>query len=339
MFGQRIRRKRPGKKPATGRNRMFHEAFRPETKTRVRPRPDSGRMPSWWTWILWVLFLSVVAYEILFSPMRGIVGCPVSGNDGIPSDLIERFVREEWTKPVLFVFPGDNILLFRTDTMEEKLLARFPKLSEANVKKIFPDRIDIAVRERDRIPLFCSRGDCFLVGRDGLAEDASQALLPENDPFVIRIEDASGREIGIGEPMLVPELPDIALSLERGFREELGLRISSPITMPARVSREFRFRTGDGWEIYASSDILPEKTVESLRIVLERDLPEERREKLRYVDLRTENRVFYAFEAEENGEDGKGDGEEENEERDGDDGDEEPDEDEGEADMDEPDGG
>ena len=322
MLGKKPKNKPLKKKPETRQSRMFRDAFRSKQDIRVRKHTEDERhrgLPRW-VWVLWVLFLGSMAYAVFFSPFHTLTDMTVYGNRDIPADRIEDRLREEWSRPITGFLPGDNFFLFRTGRMERDLLERFPKLETAEVRKTFPDGVEIVISERNRIPLFCSREKCFLIDADGRARDAGNALLPENGPYLVRIEDASGQEVAEGDAVLDPSLPDTVLRLEREFREGLGFSLRSPIVMPSRVAREFRFRTETGWEIYVSPDILPEKTVGTLRLVLEKELPEERREKLRYIDLRTENRAFYAFEREEQEEEEKseevseGSDDEENEE-------------------------
>lgn len=301
MFGKRSKHTQQKKKPETRHSRMFREAFQSEREIRVRKRPEEGRRRSlpWWAWSLWVVFLGAIGYTLFFSPFHSLEYLSVSGNRDVPQTEIENFIREEWSRLILAVLPGNNFFLFRTGDMEHLLLRRFPKLETVEARKTFPNRLSVVVSERNRIFLFCSRGSCFLIDRDGRAVDATEATRKENTPFLVRVEDATGQGAEPGTMIFAPDLPDIALRLERGLREDLGLSLVSPIVMPSRVSGEFRFRTEAGWEVYAATDILPEKTVATLRLVLEDELPEERREKLRYIDLRTENRAFYAFEEEE----------------------------------------
>lgn len=300
MFGKRSKRMQQKKKPETRHGRMFREAFRSEREVRVHKRLEerAGRGLPWWAWLLWVVFLGAIIYTIFFSPFHALGDLSVSGNRDIPVERIEHFIREEWSKPLLAVFPGNNFFLFHTGRMEALLLHRFPKLETVEMRKTFPNRLSVVVSERERILLFCVSEDCFLVDDDGRAADVTDAIRVENESFLVRVEGMSGVETETGTILFDPGFSDIALRLERGLREELELPVVFPIMMPSRVSGELRFRMQAGWEVYTSSDILPEKTLATLRLVLEEELPEEKRERLRYIDLRTENRAFYAFEEE-----------------------------------------
>lgn len=320
MLGKRSKRIRQKKKPETRHSRMFRDAFRSEREIRVRKRPEEERRRSlpWWAWLLWAVFLGAIAYTLFFSPFHSLKYLSVSGNRDVPQSEIENFIREEWSRSILAVLPGNNFFLFRTGDMEYLLLRRFPKLETVEARKAFPNRLSVVVSERNRIFLFCSQGSCFLIDRDGRAVDATEATREENTPFLVRVEDAAGQGVESGTMIFDSDLPDVALRLERGMREDLGLSLVSPIVMPSRVSGEFRFRTEVGWEVYAATDILPEKTVATLRLVLEDELPEEKREKLRYIDLRTENRAFYAFEEEKEQEEEEGQEDEETSEQEND---------------------
>lgn len=248
---------------------------------------------------LWLTAGSVAAYTLLFSTLHEIDGVRVTGVRDIGDERLESEVREFLSRKLLLAFPGDNYFLFSGDRLERDLMGRFPKLSSVRVEKRFPHEIDISVTERDRIFLWCSGGGCFLVDEKGCTGDARFAEQEMNHPFLVRFTDESAVPMTAGDCSVPSDLPDIVLRLERGLREESSLALHLPAFTPSRISREIRFRTEEGWEIWMNADIPPEKTLAALRAVLETEIPPEGRVKLRYIDLRTENKAFYAFIVEE----------------------------------------
>ncbi|MEI6650313.1 MAG: FtsQ-type POTRA domain-containing protein [Candidatus Moraniibacteriota bacterium] len=274
--------------------RMFREAFL-EEKKRKRPRHvvDAPKF-SWWIAALWILFLMTVFFTLLFSDFDRVGNISVSGLRDIPEERLTGFIRDELSTPVFRFVSGDNFFLLRQDVLEADILRMFPKLASVSVVKRFPDRLDVRVSERERICLFCSSGACFLPDGDGYAQDAWAAFESENDPYILRMEDESGKAVQVGEYLFPGDFAESVLAIDRGIREDAGIPLQATVTTPARVSRELHFRTEAGWEIFVSMDIAPVKTVETLRLILDKELPEEKRANLRYIDLRTDGRVFYA---------------------------------------------
>ncbi|MEI7750208.1 MAG: FtsQ-type POTRA domain-containing protein [Candidatus Moraniibacteriota bacterium] len=286
------------KRIASPHEHMFREAFLPDRKVRkpllVREKPERSGGILWGMMLLWMFFLSVAAYTLFFSDFHTIRTVEVSGTKDVSSEKIEAFVRERLAQKALRVFPQDNFFLVPTDSLGRDLLRAFPKLASVSVSRDFPSGIRIGATERDRILLWCSGDSCFLIGDDGVAQDASSAETPENEPFLLRVYDDSAGLVDIGKPLfemksaraiirLATELPD------RGFT------IALPFHSPSSVSDEVRITTEEGWDILVNLAIDPGKTIASLQLVLDKEIPADRRSALRYIDLRTENRAFFAY--------------------------------------------
>ncbi|NTW46374.1 MAG: FtsQ-type POTRA domain-containing protein [Candidatus Moranbacteria bacterium] len=281
--------------------KMVRDAFRAERAPKrpliSRERPSSG--PGIGAFLLWVVFGTTAVYTLFFSEFHRVGSVEVSGASEVSVSGIEDFVRGDLSGRILGIFPRDNFFLVSGRRLSDDLRREYPTLATVSVTKRFPDTVAISVTERDRILLWCSAGPCFLIGDDGVAADAGNAERPENDTYVLRVVDTGARPIEVGEPVLRPETVRTLLSLERGLRERGGISFSPVLASPSRVSGEVRFQTTEGWELLSGLDMDPEKTVASLRLVLDREIPSERRASLRYVDLRTENRVFFAYRGEE----------------------------------------
>lgn len=244
---------------------------------------------------LWTVAGVVAVYTLFFSSLHQIDEVRVTGMRDIGGDRLEIAVREFLSRKTFRMFPGDNYFLFSGDRLEGDLAERFPKLASVRVEKHFPHSIEVSVTERDRIFLWCSGGRCFLVDGDGCAADARFAEQEMNEPFLVRFTDESATPVAPGECFIPSGLPGSVLSIERGLREEFGFSVLLPATSPSRISGEIRFRVEEGWEVWLNAAIPPGKTFSALRAVLETEIPEGRRTKLRYIDLRTENKAFYSF--------------------------------------------
>lgn len=300
-----------GNKPSPAKRVETESPFRrafSRSDERKRPplipkKPD--RPIRWGLVFLWVLFFGTVAYTLLFAPFHRVEMVSVSGSVDIPREQLEDFLRREISGTFFRAFPRNGFYLIRSGKLERDLLSEFPKLRSAEVRRIFPNRLTVTVSERERIMLWCSAGPCYLVADDGRAADARFAERPENEPFLVRVADEDAKPVHIGEQVFDPSFVWITLSLEKGLREQLSLDPDSDISSPSRISKELRFRVGSGWELFVSTEISPQKTLATLETLLSKELDSGKLAKLRYVDLRTENRAFYSFIA------GESDGDEE----------------------------
>jgi hypothetical protein len=66
-------------------------------------------------------------------------------------------------------------------------------------------------------------------------------------------------------------------------------------TTPAFISQDIRVTTSEGWRIFFNADISLSKEVDMLKVVLDEKVPNEKRSYLEYIDLRSDNKVFYKF--------------------------------------------
>ncbi len=278
---------------------MFREAFLPDRRVRKpllvreKPKRSGGVLPG--AILLWVAFLSVTTYTLFFSDFHKIQIIELSGTKDISAEDIQSFVRDRLAEKTFRFFSQDNFFLAPTDSIRNDMLRAFPKLATASISRQFPDTIHIQVTERDRILLWCSGDPCSLVGDDGVAEDGSSSMTPSNEPFLLRIIDDGSSPVTIGEPLLDPKSASAIIRLAQALPDRAGIAVTSPMHSPSRVSDEVRITTKDGWDILANLTLDPDKTIASLLLVLDKEIPQDRRSVLRYIDLRTENKAFFAY--------------------------------------------
>lgn len=300
-------RQKPKHKPTpipkqhSSRERLFREAFFPDRKSRkpLLERGKSARVgPGRGMVLLWVSLVCVFVFTVLFSDFHVIRTVSVSGAGDVPSETIQTYVRNGLSGKRYGIFSRDNFFSAPVSEIRRGLSREFPKLKAVSITRRFPDRISVEVTERERLLVWCSGGPCYLIGENGQASDAVFAETAENEPFLVRVIDESARPVTIGDPLLSPETAEAILRLEKKLRENTDFGITAPFRSPSRVSGEIRVMTTQGWDLLMSLDIAPDKTIASLRLVLEKEIPIEKRPSLRYVDLRTENRAFFAYEGE-----------------------------------------
>ena len=289
--------------PVPREKNLFREAFLPPKSVEPPKRPSKRlfqpKSRHVGIFFLWILFFGSLVYVLFLASFHSIGHVKVSGSYDIPASRLERFLQEGMDGKRFFLFPKDNFFLFSTEEASAKLLEAFPKLRSADVRRRFPDVVEATVSEREKIVLWCVSGNCSLLGDDGRARDARFAEQEENARFLIRIDDLSGREVSFGDTVIDGDGFSRFSRLEQGLRESGVVQISSEVSTPSRVSGEFRFMTTEGWYILASTVPDPETTLAELRIILSKEITEEKRPKLRYIDLRTEKKAFYSLIQEE----------------------------------------
>jgi hypothetical protein len=163
------------------------------------------------------------------------------------------------------------------------------------------------VTETKKIILWCSGGfvqnapkqtlrtRIVFIDEEGKAQDSGRALLSENIPYVVFITDRSGTSAARGEKVFDPSYGAFVVRINEMFPEQLGIELEPQYATVSRFANEVRVRTSEGWEAYVSTEIPIDSSLNALKLLFEKELPQELRAKLAYIDLRVENRVYYAF--------------------------------------------
>lgn len=254
-----------------------------------------GRRIGVGTLFLWVLFFGTLFYTAFFSTFF-LTGEPsIIGMSEVSEEKLRGFVDDQLSGKYLWIFSRHNFFWVHPRELETKLRLEYPLLASASVTRVFPDRIVIAVTERKRILLWESGEQSYLLDEDGVAHESAQALLPENAPYVLTIGDMSNKGVAFGERVIDAKYELFVLQMDELFPEQLGLVLEPRYTTVSHFADELRVKTDEGWEAYFSTDIPIESSLNVLRLLFEKELPKAERAKLAYIDLRAENRAYYAY--------------------------------------------
>ena len=245
--------------------------------------------------VLWSLVLITLFYLAFFSIFFRIGEPRLVGMDKVPREAVREFVEREITGTYLGIFPKRNFFLVHPLRLEEQLLQEYPLFAAVRVVRIFPDSISIDVTERKKNILWCVGESCYLIDEEGTAAENSRAFLPENIAHSLFVTDTSGKAVTAGEMVFDPSYGAFVIRLNESFSTELNITLDPHMTTVSRFANEVRVKTNEGWEAYVSTDVPLESSVNALRLLFEKKLPGEMRAKLAYIDLRAENRVYYAL--------------------------------------------
>lgn len=248
--------------------------------------------------VLFLSFLCVSAYVLFFSEYLAITDISISGESDLrEKDMLEALESEIGGK-FLDIIPNNNFLFFPESRIENILLKRFKKIRTAEAEKKFPNKISIEIDEHKALMVWCSNGKCFLLDENGVAYNEADFESPElKENNLIKIDDGSGQSIDIGENVTDPSYENYAISIKSEFKK-LDFDVEEYRT-PSRIAQEIDVKTKQGVEIYLSTEFPLDSAMRALLIVLEKEIPRDQKEKLAYVDLRSENKVFYKFKGEE----------------------------------------
>lgn len=252
------------------------------------------------TIFLWILFLGTLFYTVFFSTFFLISEPQITGASVVPEETLRRFVDAQLATKYLRIFSRSNFFWVHQRDFEERLRLEYPLLASVSVKRLFPNKLSIEVTERKKIILWYSLDQCYLIDEDGIARESTRALLPENMQYVLSVTDMSNRQVTLGEKVFDASYGTFIIQMNELFSEQLGLSLEPRYTTVSRFADELRVKTNEGWEAYFGTSIPIESSLDVLQRLFEKELPPELRAKLAYIDLRAENRAYYAFREGEN---------------------------------------
>lgn len=218
----------------------------------------------------------------------------IRGAMTLPPQRIEAEIRQELAGPVFRFLPRDNFFLVSAESIERRLRGRFPQIETVNVGKRFPNRLIVAVGERQLWGVYCERPDetkpprtCFYLDTHGVAYSEVAAV----EGWLLPVIYAPVLD-GDGGTAVAPA------TLEFYSRAREALAVIDAHLLAATVSTstpdDIRLSLAEGWELWVSTNRPVGEWLTVLRTVLEKEISD-RRGELEYVDLRFGNKVFYKY--------------------------------------------
>jgi len=245
---------------------------------------------------LWLLFFGTLGYALIFSSYLALAGWRVQGLSLIEEGRFQETVDQELAQRYLGFIPRGSFFLIQPTKLERFLKERYPLARNIVAKRVFPDRLEITVEERDRIILWCVASECGHVLEDGSVVPVTAAYEEEgNRARTLYLRDESSEPLRFGSGIYDAPFMLLTTSLQSSLQAEFGIETENEMMLASRFANELRVKTKEGWGIYFSTRIPIETSLQALRLLFEREIPRERFSELEYIDLRTENRVFYRY--------------------------------------------
>lgn len=243
--------------------------------------------------LLSIGFLAVFASLIYLSRREQflVVEVAILGENVVDKEEIVQATRRLLAGYYLWVIPRANSFIYPRRTIERSLLEEFPRLKSLDLNLDEQHKLLITVEERKPFALYCANiSDCFFLDEEGfifaLAPSFSSGVY-----FIYVTEDPVLNPIG-KRFMTIEEFE----SLSR-FKETLTM-LSIEFSALEVGDSEYRLSIFDSGQIIWRRDsdlVLIESNLEAFLSDNSIRVQENFLERILYLDLRTENKVFYKF--------------------------------------------
>jgi len=241
--------------------------------------------------LLSVAFISGVSLFVYLSRQEQflIVEVAVLGENVVDKEEITKATQHLLAGYYLWMVPRANAFIYPSRTIERSLLKEFPRLKSVEVDSGESQRLLVTVEERIPLALYCI-SECFFLDEEGLIF-ASAPFFSSGVYFIYTTEDSLENPVG---ERIVPieefkKLSEFIEALAVLNIYPIGLEISGGeyrLLLPTGGRILWR-RDDDLTLIYANLEaFLADNVIRTQSDFLDKVL---------YLDLRTENKVFYKF--------------------------------------------
>ncbi|MDD5083775.1 MAG: FtsQ-type POTRA domain-containing protein [Candidatus Moranbacteria bacterium] len=248
---------------------------------------------------LWTAFACVTVYVALFSSFLQLQTVQVEGASAISEHNVRQLIQESLSGNYAGGVSKGNLLAFRREKMEADIRDRFKKIASVELTRVFPHTLIARVKERQTLVLWCVQDTCFYVDENGYAySQVDTSVSGENLGHFLKIIDTSGQSVDMDEPLIDQDFVRFAAQIQDGLQQKLGIAVDAECSTPSRFSDTLTLKTQEGWAMQINVRLPMDKSLQTLGLLFKKEISEERRHRLKYIDLRTENRVYYSVEGE-----------------------------------------
>lgn len=255
-----------------------------------------------WSLLQWffvscvVVFISVIIYVFIFSPLVHITVIDIRGTTRVHTDDISDKVNQNLDGKKLQYIAKRNYFF----VSGEEIIASIKedqRIKNVSITKQFPNKIEIEIIEYDTVPIWCIGsvdGTCFELDTNGCAVrkvDMHSPLVYDNQHFII--VDHGHDSIEARQCVVSEEKLSKINFLGQELIYALNVGIKQPYTIDFRGSGEIKFDTDEGWYIFVDLSHDAKEVLHIANLFAKKiELPSSRSD-LEYVDLRFPEKMFY----------------------------------------------
>ena len=233
----------------------------------------------WLSFFILILVLGL-SYLFIFSQIFRIEEIKVLNTDDSLKIKVEGVIESEI---------GKSIFLVNLNKISEEILGQFPEIAQLDLKRKFPRIINIQIETREPVGIWCyqSYDKCFFINKEGIIFKEIGEEPIEGKIIILLLKE--GEIFVLGEEILVPQILELILEIEKELEENLKIEIED-FTIVSE--KRLNIKTKENWEIYFNLEKDIELELTKLKVLLEKEIPPENRRNLEYIDLRFE-KIFY----------------------------------------------
>ncbi|HEX5429680.1 MAG TPA: FtsQ-type POTRA domain-containing protein [Patescibacteria group bacterium] len=234
-----------------------------------------------------LLVLAGIIYFAAFSPYFLVKDINVSGNSRIPSQTIVSEI-DSLSQKRFFLVPENSLLFLSQGRLSGIFKKNLPDISEVILSRHWPDKISLQVTERNPSFVLSATGENFLVDDQGFV--IRQVV---QNPNLLQVADQVSEDVSPGSTIGGKIVPFI-VSMQKQWPGKITIPIASA-KIPGKAASEVEFVSTEGWSVLFSTDLPVATQLDSLQLLLSRQITPANRAKLSYIDLRLAKWAYYCY--------------------------------------------
>lgn len=191
-------------------------------------------------------------------------------------------------------FGKTSIFLVPREYLENEIPNKFFVVKTVQILRRLPSTVKIVVQEKVPVAILKSGGRNYSVDPNGVAfENLSEEQMRGNKYPVIS-DERSEATIETGKTVMDANTLTMMHDISRLLPERFTLTIDG-ITIPAIGTQELHVHTSEGWMLVLDSGRALDRQFTVLEKVLMEEIDNNKRNRLKYIDLRADGKAFYKF--------------------------------------------
>ena len=264
---------------------MRRQGFRKQHRIRRKTSFLKNRY-FWLSFFILVIF-GASSYFLFFADFFQVKEINISGNQKITTEDIKKEVNSLLSINFMNI-SSKSIFLTNFHNISSEILKKFHQLASINFKRDFPNRITVEAEERKPVAVFCPDLNCYSVDKEGVAFEKVEVIFSDFP----RINNIEGKNnFSLGEKIIDKDILNFILDTKKGLNEKSKIT-TEEFSLPS--SQRLNVKTKEKWEIYFNLKGDLNWQLEKLNLVLEKEIPPEKRKDLEYIDLRF-TRVYFKY--------------------------------------------
>lgn len=236
------------------------------------------------------LILLVIFYYLVVSDRLLVTELTLAGNNQVSYEQVKS-VLDAAANNRLLLMRQNHYLLMTRGRVNRMVTKSIPEVREVvRVNRTWSNQIEIEIAERNPGFVLSVRDRKFLVDEGGVV---LKEVIEENGlPLVFN--QSQEDEVVVGELLSNAKMVAFILSMHRTWDSKMEAKIAA-IKIPSKGSYEVQFTAASGWTAFFDVNRPVAVQLESLSVILNKQIAAKDKARLAYVDMRSEKWVYYCF--------------------------------------------